>query len=62
MNHFFIKLNRSQPPQPLLHPCENRYFNSRNDAELHIEEIKEEGNFFIFDYTILEAEPPQNQN
>ncbi len=45
----FIRLNLNQPPQILVHPCEQIPFKSTEAAELYVEVLKQKGEFYISD-------------
>lgn len=55
LKRYFIRLNRSQLPQILVHPCEQIPFESAEAAELYVEDLKQKGEFHIFDHKIHEA-------
>jgi hypothetical protein len=63
MKHFFICLNRSQRP-PLLHPCENIPFPSKQAAENFVKQLQEDptNQFVIFEYEIREVEGQANDD
>jgi hypothetical protein len=59
MKRFMIQLNRSLS-QPLLHPCENVHFLSQEDAERHVQMLKQDPNnkYPIIEYKICEIDVP----